>query len=202
MSLLIESIKILNGRLYNIERHELRLNNSRKVSISKHVKPIHLSDHIIIPPEFQTGLVKCRILYGLGIEEVNFESYKRKEINKVKLAYHDHIDYSLKYADRKSINELYQQRGDSDDIIIVKKGMITDSSYANIALYQDKKWYTPAQPLLEGTRRAQLLSRDQIKLRHIAVQDIFDYTKISFFNAMIGLGQLVLDINRDTIIDG
>lgn len=178
------------------------MNESRSLSISKNVRPIQLRKYINIPLEFRTGLVKCRILYGLEIVEVNFEAYERKEINKVKLAYQDHIDYALKYTDRKSINELFQQRGDADDIIIVKKGVITDSSYANIALCKDKKWYTPLSPLLKGTRRAQLLDRDQIIVRDINVDDIFEYSKISFYNAMIGLGQLVLDINKDTIIDG
>ena len=63
MSLLIESIKIFNGRIYNLRRHENRIQRSRVALISKDVTPISLRSHIEIPSDLRQGLVKCRIVY-------------------------------------------------------------------------------------------------------------------------------------------
>ena len=39
----------------------------------------------------------------------------------------------------------------------MKQGLLTDTSIANIALSDGTHWYTPAHPLLKGTKRAALL---------------------------------------------
>ena len=64
---------------------------------------------------------------------------------------------------QKKLNSLFQIRQDKDDILIVKNGLLTDTSIANIALYDGNDWYTPLHPLLKGTKRAELLDKGVLK---------------------------------------
>ena len=65
------------------------------------------------------------------------------------------------------MNSLFQIRQDKDDILIVKNGLLTDTSIANIALYDGNDWYTPLHPLLKGTKRAELLDKGVLKEKEI-----------------------------------
>jgi 4-amino-4-deoxychorismate lyase len=78
-----------------------------------------------------------------------------------------------------------QERTKADEAIIVQKGLLTDTTYTNIALWNGLKWLTPATPLLLGTRRAFLLDREIIKPRDILKGDILKFSKIKFINAMM-----------------
>ena len=193
MSLLIESIKIFNGRIYNLRRHENRIQRSRVALISKEITPIPLRKYIEIPIDLRQGLVKCRIVYKEDIQEVSYTPYLPNIIESLKLVESNLIDYQYKYLDRTHIKELYAQRGNCDDIIMVKDRMLTDSSYGNIALLKDGVWYTPSTCLLNGTRRQQLIDQGKILEADIPVVDIDQYEKICLFNAMIGL-------NKSTIL--
>ncbi|HAW05010.1 aminotransferase class IV [Saprospiraceae bacterium] len=193
MSLLIESIKIFNGRIYNLRRHENRIQRSRVALISKDITPIPLRKYIEIPIDLRQGLVKCRIVYKEDIQEVSYTPYLPNIIESLKLVESNLIDYQYKYLDRTHIKELYAQRGNCDDIIMVKDRMLTDSSYGNIALLKDGVWYTPSTCLLNGTRRQQLIDQGKILEADIPVVDIDQYEKICLFNAMIGL-------NKSTIL--
>jgi len=193
MSLLIESIKIFNGRIYNLRRHENRIQRSRVALISKDITPIPLRKYIEIPIDLRQGLVKCRIVYKEDIQEVSYTPYLPNIIKSLKLVESNLIDYQYKYLDRTHIKELYAQRGNCDDIIMVKDRMLTDSSYGNIALLKDGVWYTPSTCLLNGTRRQQLIDQGKILEADIPVVDIDQYEKICLFSAMIGL-------NKSTII--
>ena len=61
-------------------------------------------------------------------------------------------------------------RQDKDDILIVKNGLLTDTSIANIALYDGNDWYTPLHPLLKGTKRAELLDKGVLKEKEIKIK--------------------------------
>tara|TARA_B110000027_G_C16097633_1_gene291558 strand:+ start:536 stop:952 length:417 start_codon:yes stop_codon:yes gene_type:complete len=132
-------------------------------------------------------------VYKEDIQEVSYTPYLPNIIESLKLVESNLIDYQYKYLDRTHIKELYAQRGNCDDIIMVKDRMLTDSSYGNIALLKDGVWYTPSTCLLNGTRRQQLIDQGKILEADIPVVDIDQYEKICLFNAMIGL-------NKSTIL--
>lgn len=170
------------------------MQRSRVALISKDVTPIPLRRHIEIPSDLRQGLVKCRIVYNEDVQEVTYTSYMPKIIESLKLVESDIIDYQYKYLDRNLINVLYAQRGDCDDIIIVKDGMLSDSSYSNIALLKDGVWYTPSTFLLKGTRIQQLIDQGKLLEADISVNDIGQYEKICLINAMIGLNKITVPI--------
>jgi len=76
--------------------------------------------------------------------------------------------------------------------------LVTDSYYANIALFDGNNWYTPSRPLLEGTKRMKYLENGKLKRKDITVEDLKNFTKISLFNAMIPLGKI--EISTKNII--
>ena len=73
----------------------------------------------------------------------------------------------MKLRQRGKLNELFAKKGSCDDVIIVRNGLITDSSYANLIFFDGREWITPKVPLLEGTCRARLLASGKIKTGNI-----------------------------------
>ena len=118
----------------------------------------------------------------------------------MRLVTSDKIDYSYKRTNREGLNELFGRRGNADDILIVKDGYLTDTSIANIALYDGNSWYTPAHPLLRGTKRAELLDNQLIVEKDISWLQLDDYTHIMLFNAMIDWERIIIPVDRKHLI--
>ncbi|MEA1955689.1 MAG: aminotransferase class IV [Campylobacterota bacterium] len=166
----LETIKALNGELYHLKYHEKR-------------SEIENIESYLNPPK--DGLYRCRLVYSDDKIDVTYHRYKKREINSLKLIYDDNISYSKKSTDRAELNNLFIQKDDCDDVLIVKNGLITDTSIANIALYKNGIWFTPKTPLLKGTTRARLLEESFLFEIDIKVENIKEYTKIALLNAMI-----------------
>ena len=164
---LIETIRVENGRLMHIDYHNIRFNKSRRdlYGIKDEMK---LEQVVVIPDQITAGVYKCRVTYGHGIENVVFEPHKVRHIRSFKLLSAGTLRYNYKFADRSPINHLFAKRGSCDDILMVQNGLITDTSYANIAFWDGHAWLTPAIPLLAGTARARLLHHKELKESAIA----------------------------------
>lgn len=193
MSQLLESIRFENGQFYNIELHEARM---RKALIKnfQSKKTFDLLKEIAVPGGLQQGRYKCRIVYDTKIREVNFELYKRKKINSIKLVVDEKISYAHKYADRENILQHSRKLKPGEEIVFIKKGMLRDASYSNIALFNGTEWHTPTYPLLKGTRREELLSQKIILSKKIRPADLQNYERISFINALNDLDELSLKL--------
>ena len=176
---LLETIKIDNGKVYNIEWHNRRCNKSRK-ELFQEQKRLNL-EKFIEPP--QKGLFRCRILYDKEVNSVEYIPYVPKIITSFKIV-KSHIDYSYKYTNRDELNKLLLN--EYDEIIIEKNGFLTDTSIANIAFYDGRQWITPIKPLLEGTIREKLLSKNLLIVKNIKSQDIQNFSHFALMNAMIG----------------
>lgn len=183
MSQLLETIKIENGRVCHLEWHQARMDFARRKAFGS-LKKIGLKDSILVPMECQNGVFKCRILYQKSIERIEYQSYSARVPRSFKCVDGSHLNYDLKWADRSGIDALFKRRGVADDIIIVRKGKITDTSYANLAFYDGKKWITPTQPLLAGTCRARLIFENKIVPSDIFVHELGRFSKIKILNAM------------------
>ena len=68
--------------------------------------------------------------------------------------------------------------------MIVKNGMVTDSSICNIVFFDGHKWITPESPLLKGTTRERLIKSGRIKQHNIRVSEISNYQYFKLINAM------------------
>src|SRR5699024_8638866 len=183
---LLETIKIKEGTIHHIEDHQNRMNQSVKKIWGPEAVAPRLKEHILIPENIGFSWYKCRILYGLSIDKIEFEPYKLPEINSLELVDHNEISYNLKWADRSELN-LISRRSSADDILIVKNGQITDSSYANLLFYKKGKWFTPAYPLLAGTQRARLLHKKEIATAEITRENLHHFERIKWINAMLDM---------------
>ena len=178
----LETIKILDGEIFNIDYHQKRYEN---VLSSFGVKDIQDLKEFIKPPK--DGIYRCRLVYSIVNSniEVSYHKYKKREISSLKLVYDNDIDYSKKYSERNDIDRLYKLRDKCDEILIVKNNLVADTSIANIAFYDNGVWLTPKQPLLKGTTRQRYLDNGKIIEADIFIEDINKYSKVALLNAMI-----------------
>ena len=184
MYLLFETIKIINGEPVNLDFHQERFDKSR-YELFGIPKSLFLSEVISVPREYASGMVKCRIIYEKHIRQVQYDFYKPRRIRRLRLVECNNIDYRYKYADRSLLNLLFQQKKNCDEILIVKNGLITDTSFSNIIFDDGEKWVTPNEPLLKGTQREYLLKKGIITGEEIKADEIFHFLGFKIINAML-----------------
>jgi len=174
------------------------MDRSRKALFST---PDRLSlDELIVPGDLPPGEVKCRLVYGRHIEHVDFLPYARKTIHSLVLMEAGSLEYPFKYLDRSGIEQFQRSRREYDEVLFVKNGAITDSSYCNLAFLSGETWYTPSEPLLHGTCRERLIHARLIQPCRITPDDLPDFSHVSLINAMLDLTDLVIPV--DSIISG
>lgn len=183
---LLETIRCQDGVLLHLAYHQQRLEASLKTL--GNIPSLHLSQ-LITPPD--KGVYRCRFLYdGSDSYSVEYLPYVPRHLHSLRLVFDDTIEYPLKYADRHAINALYEQREACDDILIVKQGLLTDTSIGNIALFIEGRWLTPIHPLLPGTTRARLIQEGVIFPATLQVDDIAKAKKVAMMNAMVGFVEI------------
>lgn len=186
----IETIRIEKGRLRNIAYHDRRMNEVRR-EVWGVDRSVSLETYIDASPYEER--TRCRVTYGRDVESVEFFPYQIRPVHSLQLMRGGQIEYRRKRADRSELNALFACRGEADDVLIVRGGLLTDTSIANIALGDGTDWYTPASPLLEGTQRACLLDAGMIRPLDIHADDLSRFQKIRLFNAMIDFGEIEID---------
>ncbi len=195
--LFFETIKIKDGEVCNVEWHQRRYEHTLEQFGEN--KAYSLKE--AIQPPKQSGIFRCKLIYSpKKIEDIAYTSYQKRSISSLKLIKAD-IDYSFKYLDRSSLDALFEKRGECDDILIVKAGLITDSSIANVAFFDGKKWLTPRKALLSGTSRARHLAQGRLRQRDITPTMLENFSKIALLNAMIDFDIITIkEIQKDKIL--
>lgn len=184
----LESIRLEHGKFPFLAYHQNRFDRTRQ-HFCKRGQPIFLAERLQVPREHNKGVYKVRVEYRCDIIDITYIPYQVREVNSLKLIDGNHIDYPYKYADRLAIDELFAQRGKFDDILMVKNGMITDTSYANVILYDGQYWYTPANPIMQGTCRARLMEEGSVLPADIYVEHLKDFQEIRLINAMMNIDE-------------
>lgn len=187
----LETIKILDGVALHLEYHQERLNAALQT-------PNRYKLYTLINPP-SNALYRCRIHYDADEIEIEYLPYTKRCIQTLKLVLSETIVYDKKYANRDEINRLLMKKEHCDDILIIKKGLVSDTSIANIAFFDGKLWFTPKSALLKGTCRARLLAEGKIIEKEIGAEDIKRYKKIALMNAMIDFDIIASD-NIEEII--
>ncbi len=180
---LIETIKIVDGIAVNLEWHQRRYESAVREYL-KTDTVYNLANILSIPGSFSRGMIKARLLYGATGFKWQFEPYVFRKISSIKIVYDDHIEYNFKYSDRSSLERLFAQRDNCDDILIVKNGLIADSLYCNIIFFDGTNWITPDRPLLRGTCRERLLHHKKIQEKMITPDQIKSLKYFKLINAM------------------
>ena len=177
-----ESIRLLNGIAPDLNYHQARVNRA-------------ISDHRGTPIDLELlmqqenlpaqGLHKWRVSYNTqGDTKSVIQVYTAHHPSKIKLMDADHIIYRYKYENREAIHQLLSKSGASD-IFMIRKGLLTDASYANLAFFNGAEWHTPKTPMLEGTQRAKLIEQAVLIEKDIYVDQLSQYQSFKRINAMM-----------------
>lgn len=150
-------------------------------------KEIDLTREIIILPDITDEIYRCKVIYSKEIDKIEWTKYAAKNIKRLKTVKADDVEYFHKYLDRSIFEKLRMENNCStnEDILIVKNGRITDTSFSNVGLFNGKEWLTPKFPLLKGTKRSKLIKEKKIIEKDILLQDLTDYERIVLINAML-----------------
>ena len=190
----IETMCVEQGRIINLDYHLARIMRTRKYFWNVQASiPVN---RLLAIAATQTERAKLRFEYdGYNIYNLSCTPYNIKKVETLRLVINDDIEYTYKNTNRSVLNQLKSQADGADEIIIVKRNHITDTSYTNIALFDGTQWVTPSTPLLNGTRRAQLLDAGRLIEREVSITNLSSFQSISLINAMMNLNELVLPIS-------
>ncbi len=186
MSLFFETIKIENGDIQNLELHNNRLNRTILENFNI-TADIDLSQYITIASKNRT--YRCKVLYTKEVEKVEFHPIVERVFQSFKLI-ETNIKYTYKSTDRKKIDLLFKQKENCHDIIMVKNGLLTDTSIANIAFFDGSVWITPKTPLFKGTYREYLLKHKLILEKNVRIKEVENYTGFAIMNAIVGFQRI------------
>ncbi len=186
MCLFIETICYEQGNFQQIGRHNDRFNRTRKQFFGLQTTS-QLELLLSVPPHLKNETIKCGVTYGTEIVSVEYNLYKIRPVHSLQMVGNDTIDYSYKYFDRTLINSLFELKGQSDDILIIKNGLITDTSYANIIFRRGEIWYSPKNPLLRGTRLESYIGEGRVTPALLHPEDLILFSEARIINAMISI---------------
>jgi 4-amino-4-deoxychorismate lyase len=173
-----ETIKCFDQEIFHLAYHKKRISNTIGLNIN-------LEEYIYPPNE---KFLKCKVIYNEDdILNIEYQEYKKKLINNFKFVVDDNINYDKKSTNRDHINSLLKMEKNKniDEIIIVKNSLITDTSIANIAIFEENIWLTPKKPLLYGTTRQRYIDNGILKEANIDINRFKKAKKIALLNAMI-----------------
>lgn len=186
----LETIRFENGAARLMEYHLERM--ARTCREAYGVEAPRLPE-LTLPDNLSEGAVKCRIQYGREIGSVGFERYAVRDVRSLRLVAADALDYHLKYADRSRLTSLHALREGADEVLIVREGFVTDTTYSNIVCMAGKRMLTPRRPLLRGVMREWLLATGQAEEAEITPSMLREgntegITAVCMINAMMPLG--------------
>lgn len=192
--LFIETMRWSGGRFHLAELHRNRMERTRKEVFGRFCPAI--GDWLPHEPEMPADVtLKCRVTYGREIQDVKFVPYVPKTVRSLRLVDGGGIDYHLKRADRSGLVILAEGRGDADEVIIVRDGCVTDTSYSNLVFESAAGLITPSTPLLRGVMVEHLLRIGKVTERLILADDLsggnrYGITGVYLVNAMLPLGSV------------
>lgn len=177
----LETLLCEEGEVMNLSCHQERLDKT----LAHFALPCTYDLQRLITPPLQ-GRYRCRFLYDESGCVAEYIPYIPKRVTALRAVIADDIDYPFKSADRTKLDLLHSLRQECDDVLIVRNGFITDTTIANIALYDGTAWLTPDQPLLEGTTRARLIKEGLLMPAPLRLEDIRYAQKVAVMNALMG----------------
>lgn len=177
----LETIRAEGGRLFHLEYHRRRMERT----LAAFGIPERFDLESLLQPPAE-GLIRCRVLYGAEGVAVTYHPYTPRRFVTLQAVVDDTVDYAFKYADRRRLDVLLEQRGSSEEIVIVKNNRLTDATIANIALFDGSRWLTPKQPLLHGTTRERLLEEGKLEEAEITLDMLPAFERCALLNAMLG----------------
>jgi len=171
-----ETIKVQNGKLLNLKYHQQRVDYTREF-LGFNERLELKEDSFDLP---QLGEFRLRVDYYEDIKSSTCKALTCRTFKEFKIVESD-ISYGYKYSNREKLDYL---KVDEKEIIIVKDGLLTDTTIANIALHVNGIWFTPRVPLLKGTTRARLIDEGFLRCEDLSIKDLEIAQKFAIMNAL------------------
>lgn len=193
--LFIESIRLENGKFSRLHYHQQRMDTTIR-NLSKKENTISLTDVLYSLAYPSHGLFKCRVVYDAeAVRKVEFIPYFNERPVQMRIIRINRLNYDYKFEDRSELEKLKPAKPKTD-IIISKRGKITDALYSNLAFFDGLRWLTPAEPLLKGTMRQALLDAGEIYEDEISEKDICKFSHVKRINAMLQFDEPALPVTQ------
>lgn len=184
MSRFIESIRVEGREPWLLPYHQKRVDETFAHFGAKGT--LNLADIFDRLDHDEDGLYKLRVVYDLGNNHTaQLIPYAYSAIDSFRLVENNTVDYSFKTEDR-GVFEQMKAKAKAAEIIIVKNGCITDTSYSNLIFLKDQTWYTPETCLLNGVQRQYLLETKKIEEAEITLQNLREFSHFQLINALNG----------------
>lgn len=191
---LFESIRVEDGKVHLLEYHQARLEQSFLKLFNRKCS-WNLKN--ILPDIPKTGLHKLRFLYNETTHYIEILPYKPREIKTLKLIEIGDYSYKHKWTDRSEIDAAFAQRGNCDDVLMTRKGYLTDTSYCNVILFDGERWLTPEKPLFDGVQRQFLMDQKKILPQQIHASELHNFQSFILVNAMLGFDKRFLQSTKE-----
>ena len=186
----IETIRIQDGHVCHLSDHTDRMRRTADhFGFTAPTLPTDLAS--LVPDELRTGTVRCRVVYDHTLREVTFTPYRRRHIERLFAVDAGTTTYAFKYADRAPLARPDVPLGASDELLFVRDGYLTDTSYTNLVLRRGRELVTPDTFLLDGTCRRRLLREGVVHTEPVRLHDLPTYDELLLINAMMPLREAI-----------
>lgn len=208
---LIETIRVQDGTICLLPLHLERIRISLETleladsPMMRLITSGRLSQELISYVQshytsYPNPTLRLRITYThRGVQSCTLTPYSLRPIERLHLwQVSEDFDYSLKHRDRACLEEATRQAG--GEVIMVRSGELTDTSYSNIVVRLGGELLTPERPLLRGVMREHLLRSGRIRTARLTLEDLKQSTEIHLINAMMPLDAEHIILPPSTII--
>jgi 4-amino-4-deoxychorismate lyase len=192
--MLFETCLVVDGEVQNRADHNERVARS-SLALWGHKIELPwdtLESDLRVDDEIQPGQVRLRVEYDkTGVIRVDNRPYFKSVMALVRV-FETFLTYEHKFADRGDLEAIYKHRGLAHDVLMVIDGLVTDTTTANVAMFDGKSWFTPRKPLLLGTCRARMLRQGLLKETDITEEQIRGAQSVVVMNALRGVQPVAL----------
>ena len=184
----LETIRVQDGHAHHVADHIDRMRRTAlHFGFSTPALPADLD--ALVPHDLRTGIVRCRIVYDHTLREITFTPYRRRRLERLIAVDAGAMDYAFKYADRSPLARPQIPLTEADELLFVRDGCVTDTSYTNLILRRGDELVTPDTFLLDGTCRRRLLRTAQVRTAQVRLSDLTAYDELLLVNAMMPLSE-------------
>lgn len=178
-----ESIRCLDGRPQLTDLHQKRIDRTFRYFFNDYC-PIDVRS-IILDSDFDgKGIHKCRISYDEQGFHVDFSPYVKRKVNRLAL-YETKVTYPFKYSNRTELDQISCKYPEHIEPLLINNERIRETTYGNIIVKMDGKWFTPLYPLFYGVMRTHELRLGRIEERDLFVEDLWNCSELRIINAMM-----------------